>query len=370
MERLRVGIVGAGNISGIYLKNLALFPATEVVALADLDLDRAKSVAQAHGVPNALSTDELLAHPNVDLVLNLTIPAAHAEVARRAVEAGKHVYNEKPLAVDLSDGRGLVADAEQKGVRVGCAPDTFLSAGQQRSRRIIESGAIGTPVVAHGFMMSTGPESWHPSPEFFYKRGAGPLFDMGPYYLTAFVNLFGPIRSVVAGTRTTWGERTIGSEPLKGQTISVETPTTIVATVEFISGMLAQLTTTFDAGGSFPNISVFGSEGSLVVPDPNNFDGPTLLTSKGNEAEDRREGLPFARNSRGIGVVDLAYAVEEGRPARASGALALHVLEAMTGILRSGEEGRRVEMESNPGTIPPVGPDEFPAERGLMDAEK
>ncbi len=367
-DPLRIGIVGAGNISGIYLTNLAAFPGTEVVALADLDLDRARAVAQKHGVPNALETETLLAHPDVDLVLNLTIPAAHADVARRAVAHGKHAYNEKPLAVELDDARALMAEADAKGLRVGCAPDTFLSAGQQRSRRLIEEGRIGTPVLAHAFMMSTGPESWHPSPEFFYKRGGGPLLDMGPYYITAFVNLFGPIKSVTAATRATWNERTIGSEPMKGQKIRVETPTTIVGTLEFHSGPIAQLTTTFDAGGNFPNITVFGDEGHLIVPDPNNFDGPTLLSNGGTE-EKIETKLPFAKNSRGLGVVDIAYAVKEGRPHRASGALALHVLEAMLGLLRSGEEGRRIEIESDPGPNPLVGEDEFPAERPFMDAE-
>lgn len=365
MPPLRIGIVGAGNISGIYLKNLGLFPSTEVVAVADLDVARAREVADGAGIANAMSTDELLAHPDVDLVLNLTIPAVHGQIARRAIEAGKHVYNEKPLAIDWDEAKGLMDLAESKGLKVGCAPDTFLSAGQQRVRNAIDAGRVGTPVHVQGFMLSGGPESWHPSPEFFYKKGAGPLMDMGPYYLTAYVNLFGPIKSVTSATRATWNERTIGSEPMKGQKIAVEIPTTLIAAIEFHSGVIGQLTVTFDAHGDFPNITVFGSEGILGVPDPNNFDGPTTLKANG-ETETLDNALPFAQNSRGIGVADLAASITEGRPNRASGALALHVLEAMIGIFESGATGRRVELTTKPERPAPLGEGEFAAEAATL----
>lgn len=365
MPPLRIGIVGAGNISGIYLKNLGLFPSTEVIAVADIDLERAKKVAGEAGVANALSTDDLLSHSDVDLVLNLTIPAVHGEIARRALEAGKHVYNEKPLAIDWNEAKGLVDLADSKGLKVGCAPDTFLGAGQQRVRAAIDGGKIGTPVHVQGFMLSGGPESWHPSPEFFYKRGAGPLLDMGPYYLTAFVNLFGPIESVTSATRATWSERTIGSEPLKGQKVSVETPTTLIAALKFRSGVIGQLTTTFDAPGNFPNITVFGSEGTLTVPDPNNFDGPTRL-KRGSDEESLENALPFAINGRGVGVADLAASLGNGAPNRASGALALHVLEAMLGIIESGETGQRVQLTTNPERPAPLAEGEFGAESSAI----
>ena len=356
MTPLRVGIVGAGNISGIYLKNLGLFPSTEVVAIADLDPERAQKVAAESNVPHALSTDELLTHPDVDLVLNLTIPAVHGEIARRAIENGKHVHNEKPLAVDLQEAKDLIALADAKGLKVGCAPDTFLGAGQQRARAAIDAGRIGTPVHVQGFMLSGGPESWHPSPEFFYKKGGGPLLDMGPYYLTAFVNLFGPIESVTSATRGTGGERTIGSEPLKGQKIQVETPTTLIAALRFRSGVIGQLTVSFDAGGNFPNITVFGTEGVLTVPDPNNFDGATTLRRNG-EDESLENPLPFPANGRGVGVADIARSLNGGGTHRASGALALHILEAMLGIIESGDTGRRVELTTDPGRPAPLGED-------------
>lgn len=365
MPPLRIGIVGAGNISGIYLKNLGLFPSTEVVAVADLDVARAKAVAEGAGVANALSTDELFAHPDVDLVLNLTIPAVHGEIAHRALEAGKHVYNEKPLAVDWNEAKALVELADAKGLKIGCAPDTFLGAGQQRVRAAIDGGKIGTPVHVQGFMLSGGPESWHPSPEFFYKRGAGPLLDMGPYYLTAFVNMFGPIESVTSATRATWSERTIGSEPMKGQKISVDTPTTLIAALKFRSGVIGQLTTTFDAPGDFPNITVFGSEGILTVPDPNNFDGATTL-KRGGESETLENALPFAVNGRGIGVADLASSLTTGAPHRASGALALHVLEAMLGIISSGESGHRVDLTTNPDRPAPLADGEYGTESSAI----
>ncbi|MER3495351.1 MAG: oxidoreductase, partial [Armatimonadota bacterium] len=344
MERLRIGIVGAGNISGIYLRNLNLFPSTRVVGLADLDAQRAEAIAGDHPGVQPMTTDALINNRDVDLVLNLTIPSAHADISKRALSAGKHVYSEKPVSIQLSDAEDLVAIAKTNKLLVGCAPDTFLGAGHQASRSAIEEGAIGVPVLVHGFMMYSGPEKWHPSPEFFYKEGAGPLLDMGPYYLTAFVNYFGPIKSVSSVTRTTHSEREITSKPLMGRKITVETPTSIIAILEFHSGMIGQLTTSFDTAGSFPNITIFGDEGELQVPDPNVFSSPVLL--KKGESKTLGNTLPFAGNARGIGVVDMAFAIKERRPVRASGELALHVLEAMLGILESGKNGVRYVLKT------------------------
>ncbi len=348
MDPLRIGIVGTGSISGIYLENLCKFAGTDVIACADMDLDRARVVAARNGVPLALSPEDLIAHPDVELVLNLTIPKAHAEIALAAVTAGKHVYNEKPLAIEFGDGRALLAESERQGVRVGAAPDTFLGAGHQEARALIDANRIGDVVCVNGFMLSGGHESWHPSPAFYYARGGGPLFDMGPYYLSAFVNLFGPILRVSGLARVTRPTRTITSKPLAGEVINVETPTHIVGLFEFESGVTGQLTTSFDVPvGHFASIVVSGSEGSMIVPDPNGFGGDIEIRTKtdkewGEIAYDR----PYRENSRGLGVLEMALAINENRPHRASGALGLHVLEAMHAVLRSAQSGRHVVLET------------------------
>ncbi len=368
MDPLRIGIIGTGNISGIYLENLQKFPSTQVVAVADLRLETAQAQADKYGVGLVLTPDALIEHPDVDLVVNLTIPKVHGEVALQVVKAGKHVHNEKPLTPNKAEARELLAIAKEKGLRVGCAPDTFLGAGHQKVRELIESGAIGTPVAVHGYMTSNGPEGWHPSPEFFYKPGAGPLLDMGPYYLTAFVNMFGPIDYVTGATRITFPERTIGSEPLKGQKITVETPTSIAATMQFANGVVGQLFTTFD---SFPfpgqpNIVVYGSEGTLVVPDPNMFNGEIKLRKGWGEAEIVESTKPFKQNSRGLAVLDIAKAIQEGRTHRASGDLAFHVLDAMLSILEAGDTHTQIKLESKPEQPALLKDGEFPDENTLL----
>jgi len=348
VPELRVGIVGTGNISGIYLENLAKFPETSVVAVSDADASRAREVAAKAGVSLVLTPEDLIAHPDVDLVLNLTPPGAHAEVALAAAAAGKHIYNEKPLAVEFGDGRALLAEADRQKVRVGAAPDTFLGAGHQTARSVIDSGRLGQLVGVNGFMQCGGHESWHPSPEFYYTRGGGPLFDMGPYYLTAFVNLFGPIARVAGATSSAHAERLITSEPLRGKKIHVETPTHLVGIFEFASGVIGQLTTSFDTPvGTYPAIVVNGTEGSMLVPDPNGFGGEVKSKVRGEDDwVVHSEPRPHGGNARGVGVLDLALGLAESRPHRASGALALHVLEAMHAVLRSAQSGRHVTLET------------------------
>ncbi|MCI3919197.1 Gfo/Idh/MocA family oxidoreductase [Paenibacillus sp. TRM 82003] len=346
---IRVGIIGCGNISGIYFKNLSEFEGVEVVACADLDVERAKAKAAEHGVPRGCSVDELLADPEVDLVLNLTIPAAHAEVCLRALEQGKHVYVEKPLAVKREDGERIVALAAEKGLRVGSAPDTFLGAGIQTCLQLIQDGAIGTPVSAVAFMLARGHEYWHPSPEFYYQVGGGPMFDMGPYYLTALVSLLGPIRDIAGMTRITHPERTIHSEPKRGQVMKVEVPTHIAGTLRFESGAIGTMIMSFDvaSGHNLPRIEIYGTEGTLSVPDPNTFGGPVRLMKAGEkEWQDIEVTLPYGGNSRGVGVVDMANAIRSGSEFRANGALALHVLEAMHGFHDSSDEGVVYRMKS------------------------
>lgn len=342
-----IGLIGCGNISAIYLKNLTASPDVEVVACADIDVERARARAQEFGVPKACSVDELLADPAVDIVVNLTIPASHAEISRRALEAGKHVYLEKPLAVELEDGRSVVALAEAKGLRIACAPETFLGGGIQTCRKLLDEGAIGRPIAATGFMLGGGPESWHPDPVFFYQKGGGPLFDMGPYYLTAFVFLLGGIRRVTASAAISLPERVIGSGAKKGERIPVETPTHIAGVLDFASGAVGTLITSFDVPGgtTLPNIEIYGTAGTLKVPDPNTFGGPVLLKKPGGDWEEVPLAFGYDDNMRGIGVIDMARAIAEDRPHRASGRLALHVLETMHGLLQASAEERHIALE-------------------------
>jgi len=347
---LRVAVVGCGNISGIYLKNLPTFKDIELVACADLEPTRAQEAARTHGIPKASSPQEILADDQVDLILNLTTPDAHASVALAALEAGKHVYNEKPLALELSDAQRMLELARAKGLRVGCAPDTFLGAGLQTCREILDSGIIGEPVATTAFMTVAGHESWHPNPAFYYQPGAGPMFDMGPYYLTALVSLLGPVRRVVGQARATFPERTITSQPRYGQKISVNTPTHVSGLFEFENGVQGSILTSFDIQATnLPWLEIYGSKGSLSLPDPNTFGGPVRLFKAAektwSEVLVRR---PFGENSRGLGVADLAQAIRTGRPHRASGELAYHVLEVMHGFLESARQARHLEIQSRP----------------------
>lgn len=343
---LRIGIVGCGNISGIYFENLSKYKSTEVVACADIDIARAEAAAARYNVPLALPTVDLLKHPDIDLVLNLTIPNAHASVALAAVEAGKHVYNEKPLTISLEDGAQLVEKANSKGVRVGCAPDTFLGGGIQTCRKLIDEGAIGEVIACEAHMQCHGHESWHPSPEFYYQVGGGPMMDMGPYYLTALINLMGSIDRVAGIARVTFPMRTITSEPKRGVGIDVETPTHITGSVQFSTGAIGVIVQSFDVWhGNVAPIILHGTEGSMLVGDPNSFGDRVQI--RGKSDSDWHE-VPlthgFALNSRGVGVLDMAHAIQEGRPHRASGELALHVLETMHAFLASSEQSQYVKL--------------------------
>lgn len=346
MEPLRVGIVGCGAISGVYFENLCRYPATEVVACADRELDRAKQAAEKYGVAWSGSTEDLLAREDVELVLNLTVPKAHASVNCGAIAAGKHVYVEKPLAVTLEDGEKTLAAAREKGLLVGCAPDTVLGAGIQTARKLVDDGAIGQVVGCNAFMMCLGHESWHPSPEFYYEVGGGPMFDMGPYYLTALVTMLGPVKKVFGMAAATFPTRTITSQPKYGKVVPVETPTHIVGLLQFDSGAIGQIATSFDVcAHTLPFIEVYGSEGSLLVPDPNGFGGEVKMRRRG-ESEWHVVPLThkFEQNHRGLGVLDMAYAIRNRRPHRASGALALHVLSMFHGFLKSAETGAAVDV--------------------------
>jgi predicted dehydrogenase len=348
MKKMTLGIIGCGNISNIYASAGKTFEALEIGACADLEISRAQALAEKHGIPKFLSPEDLLDDPEIDLVINLTIPAVHGEIAGRAIRKGKHVYNEKPLAMKRREAREFIGLAREKGLRIGCAPDTFLGAGLQTCRRLIDEGAIGTPLAANAFMLSRGVETWHPNPEFFYKKGAGPLFDMGPYYLTALTALLGPVSRVTGSARISLSKREITSQPLAGQTITVETPTHISAILDFASGPVATLCTSFDVcGHRLPNIEIYGEEGTLSVPDPNTFGGPIHLLKRNTKdwIEIPVEG-PYHENSRGLGVADMVEAIAQNREHRANERLAYHVLDLMHSILDASENGRHEEIRS------------------------
>ena len=336
-----VGIIGCGNISGIYCKRVKEFKILNLAACADLDQARAKAKATEFGIPRVPTPAELLADPSIDIVLNLTVPKAHFDVARRAVAAGKHVYNEKPLCVEFKEGKALMALAAKKRVLVGCAPDTFLGGGIQTCRKLIDDGIIGRPIGATAFMMCHGHESWHPSPEFYYEKGGGPMLDMGPYYVTALVNLLGPVARVCGSSKASFKTRTITSKPKCGKVVKVETPTHIQAVLDFKGGASAMIITSFDVwAAQLPRIEVYGEKGTLSVPDPNGFGGPVRLwTPATGEWKEVPLTHGFAENYRGLGVADLAYAARDKRHNRASGSLALHVLEVMHAAINAGKTG-------------------------------
>jgi predicted dehydrogenase len=348
MGKIKAGMIGTGNISGIYFQNGQRFESLDIVACADLDVERAKAKGAEYGIRGS-SVEELLSDPDIELIINLTIPQAHANVCLQALEAGKHVYVEKPLAVTREDGLKVLDLARRKGLYVGCAPDTFLGGGIQTCVKLIEDGWIGTPIGATAFMLGDGPEGWHPAPEFFYQVGGGPMFDMGPYYLTALITLLGPINRVTGMTRISFPERTIGSQPKLGQVMKVETPTHIAGILEFASGPIGTILTSFDVkgGSQLPRIEVYGSQGTLIVPDPNTFGGPVYIQRAGAKGWSE---IPLSHskseNARGVGAADMAKAIMTGRKHRANGDMAFHVLEAMHGFHDASEQGSHYTMKS------------------------
>jgi predicted dehydrogenase len=342
-DPIRVGLVGCGAISGAYLAAAPSFPVMKVVACADVVREAAERKAAEFRVPRVCSVDELLADLGVDVVLNLTVPKAHAQIAMRALAAGKHTYSEKPLGVSREEGRRILEMAAERGLRVGCAPDTFLGTGLQTARKLIDDGAIGRPVAFTAFYMSRGHETWHPSPEFYYERGGGPMFDMGPYYLTALFNLLGRPRRLTGAASVAVPERTITSQPKFGKAIRVETPDHVCGTLEFDNGATGVVIQTFATHhpqyDERQPITVYGTEGTLKVPDPNTFDGPVHLR-RAEDREWREVPTPFVRGyGRSVGLADMAHAIQSGRRHRASGELAFAVLDVMQGFLESSEPG-------------------------------
>ncbi|MDB6169999.1 MAG: oxidoreductase domain protein [Verrucomicrobia bacterium] len=356
-RKVKVGVVGCGKISDAYFKGMGHYDILEVVACADLDVARARAKAAQHGLARGGPVEELLADPAIEIVVNLTIPQAHVEVNERALRAGKHVYVEKPFALASSDGRRVLSLAQSFGRRVACAPDTFLGGGIQTCRKLIDDGAIGRPVSALAFCMGHGHESWHPAPEFYYQKGGGPMFDMGPYYLTALVNFFGPVARVSGSSQTAFPERTITNPERLGQKIKVETPTHLTGVLDFASGVSVTMVMSFDVWSyPLPQIVVFGTESTLEVPDPNVFNGTVRLRSADGKSY---EPVPLTHSGerlRGTGVADLAYAIRTGRPHRATGELANHVVEVMEAFEKSSVTQQHVRIASTcsrPAALPP-----------------
>lgn len=346
---MRIGVAGIGNISKIYLDNLTVMFGKKVklTAVTDIEFDRAEKAAEDYSVKSYKCFDEML-KGDVDIILNITPPEYHYEIALAAIKAGKHIYNEKPLCAKREEAEEILKLAKEKGVRVGGAPDTFLGAGLQTCRKIIDDGWIGTPVAATAFMLNRGPEHWHPAPDFFYKDGGGPMFDMGPYYLTALISLLGPVSRVCGSTRISMPTRTITNQHQFGKTINVEVPTHIAGILDFKNGVVGTLITSFDVySHSLPCIEIYGTEGTLRVPDPNTFGDP-IFVKRFREEEWYKMPLfqGFSENSRGLGITEMAIAIKEDRPHRASGELTFHVLDIMQSLHDASAKGRYIKLKS------------------------
>ena len=341
---MNVGVVGCGIIATRYVEDSPAFDTWKPVACTDLDLDARDAFATAHGL-RAQTYEEMLADGEIDLILNLTPPKAHAPLVGAALAAGKHVYTEKPLSATVAEARELVLDADRRGLRLGCAPDTFLGSAYETGRTLVEQGAIGRPLGANATMLVGGPDGWHPNAEMFYRAGGGPLLDIAPYYLTAIVSLLGPIKSVAGFAETPTPERTLGAGARAGETITVEVPTHTGTAFLLASGAIATLTVSFEARDQYVSgLVVYGTEGSITLPDANAFGGDVIL-QRGREAGGKVAYTSRgAQETRGIGIDDLAVALSEGRPHRASGELALHVLEAAEAAVRTADERRAIDL--------------------------
>ena len=357
LRKVNVGIVGCGNISDAYFNGSKKFDILNIIACADLDPARAQAKATQYGIRACASVPDLLHDPAVEIVVNLTVPKAHAGVNTAALKAGKHAYCEKPFALNSADGAAVLALANKKKLLVGSAPDTFLGGGIQTARKAVDDGAIGRPVAALAFMMCRGHESWHPSPQFYYQQGGGPMFDMGPYYLTALVNLLGPVQRVGGSVSTAFPERLITSQPFHGTRIPVETPTHLTGTLDFAGGGTATLVMSFDTWPyPLPGIVLFGTDSTLEVPDPNSFSGPVRLRSKDGRTYEELPHTHTTDRGRGAGVADMAYSMlRRERPHRASGELAEHVVEIMESFEKSSTTGRHVKLKTTcarPAALP------------------
>lgn len=370
-KNLGVGIIGCGNISTAYLSLASLFKGYEIVAVADINMDNARAQATEFNV-RADSVDDLLASEDIDLVINLTIPAAHVDVSRAILQAGKHVYSEKPYVLSLTEAQELGDLAKVNGLRIGSAPDTILGASHQMARSLIDDGAIGKVTSGTAVVMSSGMEDWHPNPDFFFQKGGGPIFDLGPYYICNLVQMLGPVTQVTSMTGMASETRTISNGPRNGETVPVETPTTIHAVLKFESGAIITLLSSWDVHSSnHPIMELYGTEGTIDIPDPNFFGGDVTVTPRGGEPKVHSWDHPFSvpnfeetmANYRGAGLADMALAITMERPHRCNDSFAAHVVEVMTAILEAGETGKVMTMTTRCTRPEVLGP---AAARALM----
>jgi predicted dehydrogenase len=367
-DLMGVGIIGCGNISTAYLKLASLFKGYEIRAVADLNIEAAQAQADAFDV-RAHSVDDLLAADDIDLVINLTIPAAHVTVSKAILHAGKHVYSEKPFVLSVAEGEELAAIADAAGLRIGSAPDTILGGAHQMARKIVDAGDVGTITSGTAIVMGSGMEDWHPNPDFFFKEGAGPILDIGPYYVCNLVQLLGPVKSVTAFSGQAQDMRTIGNGPRLGEKVPVETPTTIHSVMQFQSGAIVSLIAGWDVWAhEHSNMELYGTEGSLYVPDPNFFAGELQVTSRKELVDTPVWDHPFSvindgseANYRGAGLADMVQAIAHDRPHRCSLDYALHVVDVMTSILRAGETGQVVQTSTTCERPDPLGPEDAKA---------
>ena len=387
-KSFRVGLIGTGRISDIYLKTCAKFPELDVVACGSLNMEESRAKAAEYGVPRVCPPDEIILDPDIDCILNLTIPAFHADIAMKALNAGKHVYSEKPFATTLADGARILELAAEKGLYVGNAPDTFLGGRWQTVRKLLDQGVIGKPTGVMAFVGTHGVERHHPNPDFYYQTGGGPLLDLGPYYLTVMAFLLGPFKRVSGMARRTFDKRMIENGPRYGEWMDVEVDTHSLSMFEFRSGVIGSMTMSFDIWDSeSPRFEIYGEDGTICIPDPdpvygaNRFEGPVWYRTRAQsrwECQPRPTGRDdwlvaenthgFNQDSRGLGLLDLAYAVRGGRPARASGELAQHICEVMEGILSAPEKGGFVDIHSTP-PVPAMLPENFPASEAARTQE-
>ena len=354
---MNIGIIGCGNISSTYLRLAPLFKGLDVVACADINAEAARTQAQEYGC-QAMSIDDMLSAASIELIINLTIPAAHAQVSTRILQSGKHVYSEKPYVLSLPEGQVLHELAQKQGKRIGSAPDTFLGGAHQQARQLIDGGQIGKVIGGTCFFMNRGMESWHPNPDFFYQPGGGPMLDMGPYYVSNLVQLIGPVKRLMSMTSTPSKTRTITSEPRAGETLTVGTPTSVSTLLEFHSGAMITLGMSWDVQRHEHNlIELYGTSGTIFVPDPNFFGGDLRVATHESERlitdehafsvpNDEKDDGELRANYRGAGLADMVSAIEQGRQHRCNDSLALHVVDIMTSALRSGETNQAVDLQT------------------------
>ena len=352
---LNVGVVGCGNINPVYMENISenFSDVINITACSDLSMERAQATADKFNIPKVLDFQQLLKDSETELILNLTNPTSHASVNLEILDAGKHVYSEKPLAIEMEHGQQIIDKSIANNLMVGCAPDTVLSEEIQTCRRIIDDGMIGKPVSATAFFGSHGVERWHPNPEFYYKHGGGPMFDIGPYYLTTLINLIGPVKRVTGSHIKTFPQR-----GTKDKKIDVEVSTHVVGILDFVSGAIGNITTSFDIWGpthdirehAKKSIEIFGTEGTLTVPDPVHLGGKINLLSMGKNKEMEWHEVPLQSDQssevRGIGLIEMAWAIRNQMPCRANGNIANHVLEIMHAVHTSYDNGKHVELKT------------------------